>query len=82
MFISFQLAKRALLRCYLDMGYGREVREMLEVTFPEDTSACFAFAKVLLEFVAHFLLKEEDASLGSVERALERGNKQNWKDIS
>jgi hypothetical protein len=36
----------------------------------------------LLEFVAHFLLKEEDASLGSVERALERGNKQNWKDIS
>lgn len=47
---------------------------MLEVTYPSDPSACFAYAKVLLEFVAHFVLKEEDASEDAVAAALENGD--------
>ena len=71
--VSGQLARRALLRCYLDMGYGLEARELLDTKYPDDSSACFSWSRVMIEFVAHFLMKEEDCSVEAVEKAVEKG---------
>ena len=41
--------------------------------FPDDTSACFAYARVMVEFVSCFLLQEEGTTEESVEAAMNKG---------
>jgi hypothetical protein len=61
------------LRCYLDIGYAQEARDLIEQRFSEDRTACFNLAKVLIEFIAAFVLKEDDATEAAVDEAMDKG---------
>mmetsp|Transcript_380 Transcript_380/g.693 ORF Transcript_380/g.693 Transcript_380/m.693 type:complete len:363 (-) Transcript_380:57-1145(-) len=71
------LARRALLRCYMDMGWAAEARQLVEVRFPSDTSACFAYAGAFVEFVSFSLLQEEGSSKDLADEALKKAVKVN-----
>jgi len=74
-------ARHALLRCYLDEGYGLEARALIE-QFPEDSSACFTFGLALLDHVAYFINEEEGCTLeaanASLAKAFEQNNYAAW----
>ena len=61
------------MRCYLDIGYAQEARDLIERRFPDDHTACFTLAKVLIEYLAVFVLKEEGETEESVDRAMDTG---------
>ena len=55
------------------MGYGLQARQLVDEQFPDDSSACFSYARVMVEFVACFLLQEENCMESAVLVAMDKG---------
>jgi hypothetical protein len=62
-------AREELLLAYMDSGDAAAARALLD-RFPRDASPVFAWTRVLVEFISHFLLEEEGSTPEAAAAAL------------